>query len=70
MIAIREKNCGNCEYCVRSSTTRFRCKALPTDPTQIWNGNPAEHWCGLYWTAATSTDTKSSTAVKIPSKKD
>jgi hypothetical protein len=24
----------------------------------------------LYWTAATSTDTKSSTAVKIPSKKD
>lgn len=69
MITIREKNCGNCEHCVRGAINRFRCVALPSNPSNYWSGNPDKHWCGLYWTAATSIESKSS-PLKIPSKKD
>ena len=46
----REQNCGNCTHCVSiPANRRFRCTAVPTDPSIFWNGFPEDHWCGVHW---------------------
>ena len=45
----REQNCSNCNNCVEGASKRFRCTALPGDPSVYWNGWPSEHWCTVYY---------------------
>ena len=55
----REQNCGNCIHCVAiTANRRFRCTAVPTDPSIFWNGFPEDHWCGIYWKEKKTSDDK------------
>jgi len=46
----REKNCGNCIHCfMGGNVRRFRCTAIPRDPSEWWDGFPQDHWCASNW---------------------
>ena len=48
---INPKNCGNCENCVTGGNPRrFRCIAVPSDPSVFWSGLPEGNSCVAYYT--------------------
>lgn len=71
-IELREKNCGNCEFMVShgNGSRRFKCNALPHAPSEWWDGLPEEHWCGVYYKAASEPRVKSVPVAKPTSQKN